>query len=517
MARSTQPLTAALWLGLGAALLVAALVLGTLGAVLWRAGGPGLLTVTDLAALRFTMLQAGVSAIFSVVLAVPVARALARRRFGGRGLLILLMGAPFILPVVVAVLGLLAVFGHNGLLNLALARIGLPEVEVYGLHGVVLAHVFFNMPLATRLILQGWQTIPAERFRLAAALGLRPSQVMRHLELPMLAQLVPGVLLAIFLICLSSFAVALMLGGGPAATTLELAIYQAFRFDGDLARAASLGLLQVAVGAIAAAPALVLVLPSGHGSGLDRPIRRWDAGTLLLRLQDGLILVLAAGFLILPLALLATRGLPHLGLPPSVWLAAGRSLLVAGASAAMAVGLGLALALAALRWRGLEAVGMLVLAASPLVLGTGLFLLIQPWANASTLALPLTAIVNGLIAVPFVLRSLVPPLRGIEAGYGRLADSLALSGRARLRWLILPRLRRPLGFAAGLAAALSIGDLGVVALFADPTAATLPLMIYRLMGSYQMDAAAGAALLLLAMSLGLFWALDRKGQADADA
>ena len=140
---------------------------------------------SDWAALRFTVLQALLSALFSVVLAVPVARALARRKFRGRGLLVTLMGAPFILPVIVAVIGLLAVFGRAGIVNQALGGIGLPPVQIYGLHGVVLAHVFFNLPLATRFLLQGWQGIPSERFRLAASLGFGPSDVFRQLEMPM--------------------------------------------------------------------------------------------------------------------------------------------------------------------------------------------------------------------------------------------------------------------------------------------------------------------------------------------
>ncbi|MEO0745272.1 MAG: thiamine/thiamine pyrophosphate ABC transporter permease ThiP, partial [Pseudomonadota bacterium] len=80
------------------------------------------------------------------------------------------------------------------------------------------------------------------------------------------------------------------------------------------------------------------------------------------------------------------------------------------------------------------------------------------------------------------------------------------------RIVLLPRLRPALGFAAGLAAALSVGDLGVVALFADPDVATLPLQMYRLLGSYRTDAAAGAALLLLALALAMFWICDTWGR-----
>ena len=150
------------WPGLLAGLFLCALILGPLAAVALRAGGGGWPMAADWAALRFTVLQAVLSAVISVALAVPVARALARRRFPGRGVLITLLGAPFILPVIVAVLGLLAVFGRGGVLNDALLWLGLPRVQIYGLHGVVLAHVFFNLPLATRMILQSWQAIPAE-------------------------------------------------------------------------------------------------------------------------------------------------------------------------------------------------------------------------------------------------------------------------------------------------------------------------------------------------------------------
>jgi thiamine transport system permease protein len=57
----------------------------------------------------------------------------------------------------------------------------------------------------------------------------------------------------------------------------------------------------------------------------------------------------------------------------------------------------------------------------------------------------------------------------------------------------------------------------VVALFAPPGGGTLPLELYRLMGAYRMDDAAGAALLLLILSLALFWIFDRGGRADARA
>jgi thiamine transport system permease protein len=138
-------------------------------------------------------------------------------------------------------------------------------------------------------------------------------------------------------------------------------------------------------------------------------------------------------------------------------------------------------------------------------------------ASPFALALPVTALVNALMSLPFLLRALVPAVAETEARFGPLADSLGLRGGDRLRIVLIPRLRRPLGFALGLSAALSMGDLGVVALFAPPGGGTLPLELYRLMGAYRMDEAAGAALLLLVLSLALFWTFDRGGRADARA
>lgn len=502
--------------GIAAAACVAALILGTLVAVLIRAEPGAGLGPSDWAALRFTVVQAALSASLSTALAVPVARALARRRFVGRGLLITLLGAPFLLPVIVAILGLLAVFGRSGWVNLLLEQIGLPGIRIYGLHGVVLAHVFFNLPLATRLILLGWQTIPGERFRLAAQLGCGPREIWQLLERPMLMRAVPGALAVIFALCLTSFAVALTLGGGPRATTLELAIYQAFRFDFDLGRAALLSCLQIAVAGIAGAIALRVMPESGFGAGMDRPVARWDVNGAGLRLLDGAAILAAAVFLLVPLASVVLAGLPGLfTLPAPVWRAAQVSIGVALISTVMLLILAvpMAVAIAGGRRRGVELVGLLGLTASPLVIGTGLFIMIHPLADPQVWALPVTAGVNAVMALPFALRILVPATTAILQDYGRLGAALNMTGWPFLRLVLLVRLRPQIGFAAGLGAALSMGDLGVIALFADPERATLPLQIYRLMGAYRMESAAAAGLLLLALSLALFWLLDRGGRS----
>ncbi len=497
--------------GILAAALVAAVILCALAAVLWRAEAGRGLGAADWAAIRFTLSQATLSAVLSVLFAIPLAKALSRNDFPGRRWVILLLGAPFLLPVIVAVIGLLTIFGRSGWLNAALATAGLPEVSIYGFHGVVLAHVFFNLPLATRLILQGWQDIPAEQFRLAAQLGFTRPDLFRHIEAPMLRRIVPGAAGLIFVLCLTSFAVALLLGGGPRATTIELAIYQAFRFDFDLARAALLSVIQMAL-ALTACLALFRILPlTGGGPGLGRVPQRWDRSPL-----DAWIIAAGVLFLLTPMLSILGAGLPAVaGLPPMVWEAALRSVCVALASAALLMGLAVPLAALAVRYGGVEAVGLLGMATSPLMIGTGLFILIYPFANPADLALAITAGVNAIMALPFALRILVPGLREALRDFARLSASLGLTGW-RLWWIVLlPRLRAPLGFALGLGAALSMGDLGVIALFADQDRATLPLAIEQLRAAYRTDHAEGAALVLTALSFLLFGLFDLWGRRNA--
>jgi thiamine transport system permease protein len=235
---------------------------------------------------------------------------------------------------------------------------------------------------------------------------------------------------------------------------------------------------------------------------------------------DGLVIAAAAVFLLVPLGMVVARGLAGLAmLPAGLWLATLRSVAVAMGATVLCRTVALTLALAVARRargaRGIEVAATLPLAASGLVLGTGLFLMVQPHLSPERLALPVTVLVNATLALPFVFRLLLPEAKGLEADYGRLSAALGLTGLGRLRWVVLPRLARPLGFAAGVAAALSMGDLGVIALFAGEQAVTLPLLVQRLMGAYRMEAAAGAALVLVTVSFALFALFEWGGRRAA--
>ena len=518
MAQRAQPVT--IWIGIGALVLTGALILLPPLTLIAFAGGAPKILPYDWSVICFTLLQACLSAVISVILAVPVARALARRDFRGRGAIVTLLGAPFLLPVIVAIFGLLAVWGRSGWVSSVTTALGGDPVDIYGLTGILLAHVFFNLPLATRLILQGWSQIPAEHFRLSAQLSFHPLNLFRHLEWPMLKSVLPGAFLLVFLLCITSFAVALTLGGGPKATTIELAIYESIRFDFDLPHAAMLAMIQFSLCILVALLSLKFSVATGFGGGLTRTVQRWDTQTLTSKFHDVVAITLTTIFLMAPLLAVFLRGVAGIFSTPRLLTAIISSLSIALGSALFAVLLGLTLArfidilrARSSRWAGVsEIIGLITLAASPFVLGTGLFLIINPFLNPFALALPVTALVNAMIALPITLRVLLPALEQNRATYGQLTESLGISGWTQFRLVTWPAIKAPLGFATGLAAAFSMGDLGVITLFAPPDVETLPLLMYRLMGTYRMDAAAAVALVLVALTLALFWLFDRGGR-----
>src|SRR5262245_38459429 len=473
----------------------------------------------------FTIWQAVLSMLLSVGPAILVARALARRpSFPGRALLLRLFGLPLVLPTLVGILGIVAIYGQSGLFNRLLVGLGVePRQFLYSLPGILIAHAFFNLPLATRLLLPVWSAIPGETWRLATQLGMRSWQLFRLIEWPLLRQVLPGVGGIVFMLCFTSFAVVLTLGGGPANSTIEVALYQAVRFEFDLGKAVQLALLQVAICGLLVAAGQRFVRDVPLTPALQRPQDRPDVAALGGRLVDAAALLAASAFVLLPLAAVLVNGLAgpvgRVLADSALWFAAGRSLGVAAGAGLLATtaGWGLLLTSRELRLRryrprsatAMETLASLVLVVPPLVIGTGLFALLSPVADVFALGLVLVIVVNAVMGLPYVIRTLGPPLMRAGEQHDRLCASLGIAGWNRLRLVEWPLLRRPVGLALALTAALAVGDLGVIALFGTQDTTTLPLLIYQRMAAYQLDAAAVTALVLTALSFGLFAAIER--------
>jgi thiamine transport system permease protein len=480
---------------------------------------------------RFTLWQALLSTALSIVPALFVARALSRHpAFRGRRLIVGLFAVPLALPAIVAALGILALLGRAGYLAPAFAAAtGEAWPGIYGLSGILVAHVFFNLPLAARLFLEALDTVPADQWRLAAQLGMGARSTFRFIEWPMLRAALPGVAGLVFMLCLTSFTIVLTLGGGPRATTLEVAIYQALRFDFDPARAVALTALQVAL------TVAVVTLLARLGANMTgdanlsvarrRPPVDGQAGTLADLLLISASLVFVAG----PMAATVAAGLQadllRLALERAVLAATATSIALALVAAALAVALAWALAAArhalAARRRGSPA-GLFermadtgagfVLVVPPIVVGAGWFLLLRNSNNVFALAPVMVVTVNAVMAMPFAIRAIRPAHDAAAARHDRLCASLGVGGWTRLRLVDWPVLRRAVATAFAFGMALSLGDLGVIALFGSDAVQTLPYLLLSRMGSYRTADAAGLALALGLLCLLLVALADRLGR-----
>ena len=464
--------------------------------------------------LEFSLWQAFLSALLSLLIAIPVTSALMHRRFKGRDFLLQLFSISLVVPTIVAILGIVVVYGRSGWLT----HISGVELPLYGLFGILLAHVFFNMPLAVRILIQAHSLIPSGQWRLSYQLGFSRWNLFRWIEWPYLRKALPGAFLLIFMLCFSSFAVVLSLGGGPKSSTLEVAIYQALRFEFDIAKASVLSLLQVFTCTVIA----FLVYRFASAYQQDFSLRRlesfpvkdsmkakvFDLGFLLLAL-----LVLLPPFMAILSPIFSAVFVATLG-QASTWLAVWVSIKIAFPSAALSLLLAFSFVVVARAAMGrpgwswlpnkLEYLGGMILILPSLVMATGFFLLLRDLGFAPfDLAYWVVVWVNAIMALPFVLRVILPTFYQQEKRYRKLYQSLGIKGFARFK-LEWPLVRQATAQACAYALLLSLGDMSVIALFGSQGLTSLPLYLFQLIGSYRIEQGACIAVLLVLLCFALF-------------
>ncbi|MFZ5916738.1 MAG: ABC transporter permease [Chloroflexota bacterium] len=461
--------------------------------------------------LWFTAFQAAVSTALTLLLGLPGAYILARYEFRGQTLLRALTTVPFVLPTIVVAAAFSSLLGPQGRLNawlMAWQNLQQPPIRLqHTIWIILLAHVFYNYTVVLRLVGGFWANLNPRLEEAARMLGANRWQVLRQVTLPLLAPAIGAAALLVFIFCFTSFGVVLILGG-PRFATLEVEIYRQTVHFFDLPLAAALSLLQIAF------TLSLMMVYTRLQARLSVPLqfrpqrttrrrpRTWRARALV-----GVNVALMAILLLLPLLALIERSLTDsagghysltyyqqlgvsrrgsiLFVPP--WQAIRNSLLFGGATVALALLLGtLAATLLAqphsrvARW--LDPLFMLPLATSAVTLGFGyLITLDRPPLNlrASPALVPLA---HTLVALPFVVRSLLPVLRGIQPSLREAAAVMGASPWRVWREIDLPIVARATLVGAVFAFTVSLGEFGATMLIARPEFPTLPLAIYRFLG-----------------------------------
>lgn len=214
----------------------------------WSRFGELLGSPSSLAALTLSLQTSAVATLVCLVLGVPMALVLARRRFPGRQVVRSLALLPLVLPPVVGGIALLYTFGRRGLLGQTLDVLGVPVA--FTSLAVVLAQTFVALPFLV-VSLEGTLRSVGQRYEaVAATLGAPPSTVLWRVTLPLvLPGLLSGAVLS-FARALGEFGATITFAGSlqGVTRTLPLEIYLRQVDDPDAAMALSLVLVAVAIG-----------------------------------------------------------------------------------------------------------------------------------------------------------------------------------------------------------------------------------------------------------------------------
>ena len=461
--------------------------------------------------LSWTLTQAAGTALLALLVGAPLAYLLSRHDFRGKGLFLRVLLLPFVTPTLVAVLGLSALAGPQGYLT-RLTGLDLSESPAL----LVWGNLFFNLPVMIRLSYGGFTRVPGHLLGAARTLGASAWQAALGVALPLaLPGLAAGAVL-VFLYSALSFGLPLALGGEKY-STLEVEIYTLALSASALRLPEASALIVGQLLLTLAATWLYTRLTRG-GVGVPAgglPPARGGARLALWGL-GGLTVLLCFG----PLLAVVVRGvLGSAGPTLAYWqgvlqdeqtpLLLGNTVRFGVVALLGAAVLGSLYALGAwlARSRLLDLISLLPLIVSPVSLAVG-YLLAYP-ALTATLTMLLAAYT--LLALPLVVRSLLPALRALPPRLLEAARTLGADPLAAHRTVTLPLVWPALRGGLALALATVLGEFGATLVLTRPDWATLSVGLYERLGhpgERNLGEACALATLLLLLALAAFVVLD---------
>jgi thiamine transport system permease protein len=462
----------------------------------------------------WSVAQAAITCGLTLLLGLPMAWVLARLEFPGRRWLLRSLMLPFVVPTLVAAMGVLAVLGPHGLLE----QLGGPDLQ--GTPWLLLyGNLFFNLCVVVRAGVDGLGQVSAARVAAARTLGATPWRAFWRVEWPALVPWLASALCLVFLYCFAGFGLALVLGGQRYATA-EVEIYTLVAYELQLQQAGVLAMWMVGLtGLVALAYAAIertLASPARPDPVVRRSAR--SIGECLAVAGAALLWMLICA---LPLIAIA-RGALISGANSWAMLAEEDSLAAMWNTArftamalVVATGLGLTHALAAQRWLWLRALVFLPFVVSPVMVAFGLLLLYPQWSGS----FGVLAAAYALLAYPFIGKSVAAALDSLPPHYQDAARSLGASPW-RVFWrvtlpLLAPALRRGMAFAA----ATAVGEFAVTLFLSRPEWATLTTLIYQHLGrpgAANRDAAMVLACVLMTLALLAFALIEYRRDEDLD-
>ena len=151
--------------------------------------------------------------------------------------------------------------------------------------------------------------------------------------------------------------------------------------------------------------------------------------------------------------------------------------------------------------RAAEGVLALPLASSSVILGLGRLILLRYLPGGDAVRILVLGAAHTVSALPFSYRIIAGRLKELPP---RISQAARVSGAGALQTFIrveLPLARRAVITAAVFALALSAGELSAAMVLAPGNFTTVPLAVYRLIGSYDFNGACALGTLLIGLCL----------------
>ena len=413
----------------------------------------------------------------------------------------------------------------------------LPDSLDRSVWAILGAHVVFNLAVVVRTVGAAWERIPADLEAAAATLGAAPWRSFVRVTLPLLRSAIAAAAAIVFLFTFTSFGVIRVLGTANR-TTIEVEVWRRATQLGDIGGAATLALVQLGVLAVLVTWTSRQQRHHTHRFVIARdavrrrPVGRERVGVAAAAL--GTAVLVAAPLVALVersvrfeggYSVAAWRSLGNQEIRPGLRLgvdpigALERSAVTAlwATLFALLIGATAVAAISALGRAGrvLDLGLMLPLGTSAVTIGFGMLITFDTppvdWRGEWWLV----PVGHALVAAPFVVRTALVAIRTIPDDQAAAAATLGASPVRAWAHTALPVLRRPLAAAAGLAAAISLGEFGATSFLSRSGGETLPIAIERLLGRtgrlFQAQAFALSAI-LAAATITIVMLVDRGGE-----
>lgn len=479
---------------------------------------------------RFTVVESLLSAFISCLIALPFAAFYASYDFKLRKLTLTLSALSFTIPSILVVLGFVIFYGNNGVLNNMLKSIfSLDESPIrilYTFPAIILAHVYLNLPVAFNLITNGWTSLARSEEMASYTLKKGKMKTFLSITLPKLRGVIANAFVIIFLFCFSSFAIVMVLGGSPEYSTLESEIYRRAHISLDYSGASALSIFSFIITTIA--------LSLSYIGRRKEKMERRESALKKIRKKKGKVLAalmtLAMLLFILPpmLSILYRSFFDRRGdfsleswntiFSASSFLSAIlNSLFIAMTSAVLATVLAENIAMYSVKCKSRIAplFATLPLATGSVTLGLGYNFLAAKIGLSSIYTDYLLILATHLVlSIPFAIRTMLPgakeiPQRVSEASY--TLKKSAFETYMRTERPLLKSYRRK---AFIFAFALSLGEVNATLALAGGRITTLPILIYRLIGSYNYQGASALGSVLLILAFIVFIMGERIGKKE---